>query len=99
MDAVHAHETELVEYALKRLGAMPDITLYGPKDAGIHGSAVSFNHNVVHAHDAQAAPALVLRRELWPGRGLPGPAAEPVRKSSPAPKTTSRQHRGSDMSQ
>ncbi|MFO7609852.1 MAG: glycogen/starch synthase [Candidatus Krumholzibacteriia bacterium] len=31
--------------------------------------------DVVHAHDAQAAPALVLRRELWPGRPLPGPAA------------------------
>ncbi len=31
--------------------------------------------DVVHAHDAQAAPALVLRRELWPDRGLPGPAA------------------------
>lgn len=31
--------------------------------------------DVVHAHDAQAAPALVLRRELWAGRPLPGPAA------------------------
>ena len=31
--------------------------------------------DIVHAHDAQAAPALVLRRELWGERPLPGPAA------------------------
>ncbi len=31
--------------------------------------------DVIHAHDAEAAAALVLRRELWPGRALPGPAA------------------------
>ncbi|HPF70676.1 MAG TPA: glycogen synthase [Candidatus Krumholzibacteria bacterium] len=31
--------------------------------------------DVIHAHDAAAAAALVLRRELWAGRTLPGPAA------------------------
>jgi starch synthase len=31
--------------------------------------------DIVHAHDVQAAPAVVLRRELWPDRPLPGPAA------------------------
>jgi len=37
--------------------------------------ALEWPVDLIHAHDAQAAAALVLRRELWAGRGLPGPAA------------------------
>ena len=49
-DAIHAHEQELVAYALEKLGAIPGVTLYGPppeRRAGI----VSFNLEGVHPHD------------------------------------------------
>jgi cysteine desulfurase/selenocysteine lyase len=49
-DAIHAHEQELVAYALEKLGEIPGVTLYGPppdRRAGI----VSFNLEGVHPHD------------------------------------------------
>jgi cysteine desulfurase/selenocysteine lyase len=49
-DAIHAHEQELVAYALDKLGEIPGVTLYGPppeRRAGI----VSFNLEGVHPHD------------------------------------------------
>jgi cysteine desulfurase/selenocysteine lyase len=51
MDAVRAHEKEITAYALQRLSERPDLTIYGPKNAELQGGAISFNHNVVHAHD------------------------------------------------
>jgi cysteine desulfurase/selenocysteine lyase len=51
MDAVRSHEKELVTYALKRLNDLPDITVFGPKNAEKQGGAISFNHKVIHAHD------------------------------------------------
>src|SRR4029077_129738 len=48
--AIEAHEHELVEYALGRLGELPWITTYGPlpeRRAGI----VSLNVDGVHPHD------------------------------------------------
>ncbi len=51
MTAVREHEKDLLAYALKKLSALPEINIYGPKDAEIQGGAVSFNHKVVHAHD------------------------------------------------
>jgi cysteine desulfurase/selenocysteine lyase len=50
LDAIHAHEQELVAYAVERLAEIPGITLYGPppeRRAGI----VSFNLDGVHPHD------------------------------------------------
>jgi cysteine desulfurase/selenocysteine lyase len=50
LDAIEAHEHELVEHALGRLGELPWIDLYGPppdRRAGI----VSFNVQGVHPHD------------------------------------------------
>ena len=48
--AIEAHEHELVEYTLGRLGELPWITTYGPSPehrAGI----VSLNVDGVHPHD------------------------------------------------
>ncbi|MBI4343104.1 MAG: cysteine desulfurase, partial [Candidatus Omnitrophica bacterium] len=52
MDAIHAHERELTAYALKRLGEMDGLTLYGPApDAAPRGGVVSFNLEGLHPHD------------------------------------------------
>ena len=51
LEAIEAHEQELVERALDRLAEMPGITTYGPppeRRAGI----VSFNVDGIHPHDA-----------------------------------------------
>ncbi|MFL6036519.1 MAG: cysteine desulfurase [Gaiellaceae bacterium] len=50
LEAIFAHEQELVAYALEKLGEIAGITLYGPppdRRAGI----VSFNLEGVHPHD------------------------------------------------
>jgi cysteine desulfurase/selenocysteine lyase len=50
MEAVRAHERELVAYAMPALrdaGA----TLYGPADPELHGGAISFTFGDVHPHD------------------------------------------------
>jgi cysteine desulfurase/selenocysteine lyase len=54
MDRVQAHERELVGYALERLSAVPDVTVYGPLDPAEHGGAISFNVGDVHPHDVAA---------------------------------------------
>jgi len=51
MEAIREHEKKLVTYAIKKLSELPDITIYGPKEANKQGGAVSFNHKAVHAHD------------------------------------------------
>jgi cysteine desulfurase/selenocysteine lyase len=51
LDAVRAHEKKLVAYTLARLAERDDLTVYGPRDPEKQGGAISFNHNVVHAHD------------------------------------------------
>lgn len=51
MKAVREHEIELTRYALERLDAVPDLTVYGPQDAEAKGGVVSFNFGDVHAHD------------------------------------------------
>jgi cysteine desulfurase/selenocysteine lyase len=50
LDAIEAHEHELLTYALGRLSELPGLTLYGPppeRRAGI----VSFNVDGIHPHD------------------------------------------------
>lgn len=49
MDAIRAHDAEVVGYALERLGELPGLKIYGPHDdrAGI----VSFTLDDVHPHD------------------------------------------------
>ncbi len=60
MDAVRAHERELVAYALDVLPReVPGIRIYGPLDPAERGGVVTFNLPGVHAHDV----ATLLDRE------------------------------------
>ena len=51
MDAVRAHEREITAYALEALSAVPQVTIYGPRDAEARGGVVSFNLGDLHPHD------------------------------------------------
>ncbi len=52
MDAVRAHERELVAYALEALPrVVPDIALYGPLDPDLRGGVIPFNLPDIHPHD------------------------------------------------
>jgi cysteine desulfurase / selenocysteine lyase len=50
MERVHAHERALAAYALRRLGDVPDLTIYGPP-ADRRGGVVSFTLADIHPHD------------------------------------------------
>lgn len=50
MERVRAHEHALTTYALERLAAVPDLTIYGPA-AARRGGVVSFTLGEIHAHD------------------------------------------------
>ena len=50
MERVHAHERALTAYAMERLSAIPDLTIYGPP-AARRGGAVSFTLGEIHPHD------------------------------------------------
>lgn len=51
MDKVREHEIEITKYALKRLGELKDIKIYGPLDANLRGGVISFNISGIHPHD------------------------------------------------
>lgn len=51
MANVHSHEQSLAAYALKALGAMDDVVIYGPRDAKLRGGVVAFNVRDLHPHD------------------------------------------------
>src|SRR5437773_223367 len=52
MERVREHEIELLTYALVALQREhPDVTLYGPMDAGIRCGVIAFNLPGVHPHD------------------------------------------------
>ncbi|OBB34420.1 cysteine desulfurase [Mycolicibacterium peregrinum] len=51
MDAVEAHEAELVAAALEGLAAVPQVRIIGPTTMEHRGSPVSFVVDGVHAHD------------------------------------------------
>lgn len=51
MDKVFAHDRELTEIALERLGDVPGLTLQGPTDLDNRGGVVSMVMDGVHAHD------------------------------------------------
>jgi cysteine desulfurase / selenocysteine lyase len=52
MDAVRAHERDLVEYSLEMLPCeVPPIELYGPLDPDRRGGVVPFNLPGIHPHD------------------------------------------------
>ena len=51
MENVRGHEKALTAYALERLGALPELTIYGPLDAEQRVGVISFNYADVHPHD------------------------------------------------
>ncbi|MCD8002961.1 MAG: cysteine desulfurase [Clostridia bacterium] len=50
-EAIEAHEGKLYDYALKRLSALPYVTIYASPDREKRTSVISFNINGVHPHD------------------------------------------------
>ena len=51
MEAIRAHEMEMTEYALKELGRIKGVTLYGPRDVKKRTGVVSFTIDGAHPHD------------------------------------------------
>lgn len=51
MEQVAAHEHEITEYALTRLGEIPAVHVMGPTTAVERGGAISFTVDDVHPHD------------------------------------------------
>jgi cysteine desulfurase/selenocysteine lyase len=54
MDAIRAHELEMLEYALARLSEVPNIRLFGTDDLSKRSGVVSFVLGDIHAHDVAA---------------------------------------------
>lgn len=50
MEAIAAHEHEVVAYALERMEEIPGVTVYGP-DADHKGGVVTFTMDGIHPHD------------------------------------------------
>ena len=50
-DLLRRHEIELTEYALKALGEVGGVTLYGPADATARAGSISFSMRGIHPHD------------------------------------------------
>jgi cysteine desulfurase/selenocysteine lyase len=51
MDRVRAAEADLTAYALKRLGEVRDLRLYGPAELEQRGGVLSFTLGEIHPHD------------------------------------------------
>ena len=51
MAAIRRHEVEIVDYAMRRVGDIPGVTLFGPPDAEGRGGVLSFDLEGVHPHD------------------------------------------------
>jgi cysteine desulfurase/selenocysteine lyase len=51
MDRVRAHEVELLQYAIDRMGDVKGVTLFGPADLRQRSGVVSFTLEGVHPHD------------------------------------------------
>lgn len=54
MDRVGAHERDLTRRCLDALTAIPDVTVYGPRNPEIKGAVVAFNVAGLHPHDGAA---------------------------------------------
>lgn len=54
MESIHAHERELVRYAIEKTTGYPGLTAYGPTDPAVRGGILSFNLGDVHPHDVGA---------------------------------------------
>lgn len=51
MNEIRKHEIEITEYALERLGEVPDLTVVGSHDVAVRGGTISFELGDVHPHD------------------------------------------------
>jgi len=51
MDAVRAHEQEIVAYGLEQLAKVKSLQLIGPTDPKIRGGVLTFTIDKIHAHD------------------------------------------------
>jgi cysteine desulfurase/selenocysteine lyase len=51
MEAIHAHECAITEYALERLSEVPGLHLLGPTDPAKKGAVAAFTLDGIHAHD------------------------------------------------
>ncbi|WP_124726579.1 cysteine desulfurase [Staphylospora marina] len=49
MDVIEAHDRKLTAYALRKLGEIEGVTIYGPKENRV--GAVTFNLGDIHPHD------------------------------------------------
>ncbi|MFH1106889.1 MAG: cysteine desulfurase [Candidatus Micrarchaeota archaeon] len=50
-DVVREHEKKITEHALRGLGAIPEVSIFGPMHADNKTGVVAFNVKGVHAHD------------------------------------------------
>jgi len=51
MDAIAAHERDLVRYAMERLERIPGLRIYGPPDPAERSAVLSFTLGDAHPHD------------------------------------------------
>jgi cysteine desulfurase / selenocysteine lyase len=51
MDAVRAHEEEIVSYAMRQMQTIPGLTMYGPTDPELRGGVIAFALSGIHPHD------------------------------------------------
>jgi cysteine desulfurase/selenocysteine lyase len=51
MDAIAAHERDLLGYALAQVGAIEGIRIYGPESLDEHSAVLSFTLGDAHPHD------------------------------------------------
>jgi cysteine desulfurase/selenocysteine lyase len=54
MTQVSAHEQALTAATMEALAAIPDVTLYGPRNPEMKGAVVAFNVDGIHPHDGAA---------------------------------------------
>lgn len=55
MDAIQAHEAELVDYVFPKLQAIPGLTIYGSQDRSKRTGVIAFNLDDLHPHDVATA--------------------------------------------
>ncbi|HEL2122675.1 TPA: cysteine desulfurase [Streptococcus suis] len=55
MDAIQAHEAELVNYVFPKLQAIPGLTIYGSQDLAKRTGVIAFNLDDLHPHDVATA--------------------------------------------
>ncbi|HEM3663679.1 TPA: cysteine desulfurase [Streptococcus suis] len=55
MDAIQAHEAELVDYVFPKLQAISGLTIYGSQDLSKRTGVITFNLDDLHPHDVATA--------------------------------------------